>query len=167
MYIRQMNQLKERVFSIGCEHFCSLYVYYSYLRNYMIEVLTTAQTTLQENRGAAGSRQQGADSDRGMRRTGGYGWLVLRVSFYLSASQINSVSVSKYSSRVYDISYKHYQCDLLNFNVIYSAEVLLKMCWHYALFCHPSLETNDVAVKWKGRRNEGVFLHWIFLFAEC
>ena len=53
----------------------------------MIEVLTTAQTTLQENRGgAAGSRQQGADSDRGMRRTGGYGWLVLRVSFYLSAS---------------------------------------------------------------------------------
>ena len=50
----------------------------------MIEVLTTAQTTLQENRG--GSGQQGADSDRGMRRTGGYGWLVLRVSFYLSAS---------------------------------------------------------------------------------
>ena len=66
-----------------------------------------------------------------------------------------------------DISYKHYQCDLLNFNVIYSAEVLLKMCWHSALFCHPSLETNDVAVKWKGRRNEGVFLQWIFLFAEC
>ena len=36
--------------------------------------------------GAAGSRQQGADSDTGKRRTGGYGWLVLRVSFYLGAS---------------------------------------------------------------------------------
>ena len=50
--------------------------------------------------------------------------------------------------------------------VMYSAEVLLK-CWHSVMFCHPSLETNDVAVKWEGRRNEGVFLQRIFLFAEC
>ena len=35
--------------------------------------------------GAAGSRQQGADSDMGKGRTGGYGWLVLRVSYYLGA----------------------------------------------------------------------------------
>ena len=52
----------------------------------MIGVLTTAQTTLQKiGGGAAGSRQQGADSDMGKGRTGGYGWLVLRVSYYLGA----------------------------------------------------------------------------------